>query len=275
MTAERVGIIGSVEFAANDKEKFTHEPVHTRNGKVDTFTGHLNGCPIVLIGRSSRPTPAYAVNHLANMEALIRQDARRVISTSMVGSLKPAIQVGDIVLPDQFLDFTKRSPISYFDDNWFAYADMTSPFCESISKELAASAARVDVTVLLGGCYVCVDPPRYETAAEVRMYARLGGDVVGTSIVPEAIIAREAGLCYASLVCPVNMGAGLQAQPVDATAMIPHRQRAARETRAIVHALLATVDPSSTCDCSTAHPAPGLPPRGEHYDELAHLRPEW
>src|SRR5690606_11331975 len=116
-----------------------------------------------------------------------------------------------LVLVDQFLDFTKGRPATFFDGEGgrVVHLDMTDPYCPDVRCRLAEAAAREGIRVHNGGVYLCAEGPRYETRAEIRAFRLLGADVVGMTGVPEVVLAREAGLCYASVALVTNMAAGL------------------------------------------------------------------
>ena len=161
--------------------------------------------------------PPHQVNYRANIWALREIGAERIIATAAVGSLNPSLAPGSIVLPDQFLDFTKSRPGTFFDadSQTVVHTDMTHPFCRQLAARLAAAASEAGLEpVSTGGTYVCTEGPRFETPAEIRAYRLLGGDVVGMTVVPEVVLARELGLCYQTLALVTNWAAGLTAEPM-------------------------------------------------------------
>src|SRR5205807_1733104 len=110
-----------------------------------------------------------------------------------------------------FIDFTRGRPLSFFDDERPTtsdaarlHTDFSQPYCPALRDALMESAAMLDVPLLARGTYVCADGPRFESPAEVRMFAQWGGDVVGMTGLPEAIFAREAGICYAGVSIVTN-----------------------------------------------------------------------
>ena len=146
-----------------------------------------------------------------------------------MGALVPELLPGSLVLLDQFLDFTRSRPHTLFDDSGFAFTDMTNPYCEHIRQEIQNAANECHLPLSTHGCYVGVDGPRYETAAEVRMYSQLGGHVVGHTGVTEVIMAREAGLCYTCIALIANLAAGISSRPIsNAEVTIVRRENAAK-----------------------------------------------
>jgi 5'-methylthioadenosine phosphorylase len=148
------------------------------------------------------------------MLALQKFGVEWVLATSVVGGLRPSLSSGQLVLVDQFLDFTRHRPGTIFGKEKFQFMDFTEPYCPTLRHAILDVAKQLDMSILPEGCYVGVDGPRYETAAEVRMYQMLGGDVIGMSNIPETIFARELGLHYSTVAVVSNPGAGLSGSPV-------------------------------------------------------------
>jgi 5'-methylthioadenosine phosphorylase len=178
---------------------------------VPATMGSLHGRQLIVLPRNSsgRPVPPHALDYRANIEALARAGVRRVLATAMVGSLRHSIPTGSMLILDQFIDFTRGRQSTYFTGSPFGHADMTEPYCPTLRRHMIQCAEAIGLTVAPRGCYVCVPGPRFETRAEVRMFAQLGGDVVGFTNVTDCVMAREAGLCFATFAGVVNLGAGL------------------------------------------------------------------
>lgn len=193
--------------------------------KVELRSGHVGDTRVLYAPRAgtTERRKCHEIDYRSVMRALRAEGATHVVSTAMVGGLSAALPVGHLCLLDQFLDFTRHRQFTFFDGDDFDFLDMTEPFCDHLRDELLRSAAASETQVAPAACYVGVDGPRYETRAEVAMYRQLGGDVIGMTIVPEVIMAREAGLCYATLAGVVNPGAGLSSTLLDAAGFRPHR----------------------------------------------------
>jgi 5'-methylthioadenosine phosphorylase len=117
---------------------------------------------------------------------------------------------------DQFIDFTKRRPLTFFEENLAqpVHVDITYPYCAKLRGRLRATAATLGLDLADGGTYVCAEGPRFETAAEIRMFAQSGGDLVGMTQAPEVALAREAEICYASVAVVTNYAAGIAPTPL-------------------------------------------------------------
>ncbi|MCA9680124.1 MAG: S-methyl-5'-thioadenosine phosphorylase, partial [Myxococcales bacterium] len=143
------------------------------------------------------------INARANLWALKDAGATRVISVSAVGSLRDAIAPGDAVIVRQLLDLTRGRPGTFFGDGVVAHVSLADPVCDDLAAALGVAAAR-RLRVHDPAVYACIEGPRFSTRAESRMLRDLGADVVGMTGAPEAALAREAELCYASLALPTD-----------------------------------------------------------------------
>jgi 5'-methylthioadenosine phosphorylase len=152
--------------------------------------------------------PPHRINFRANLQALKGEGVGRVIATSAVGSISRKLQVGGLGLLDQFIDLSKRH-LTFFDRRP-VHVDMTHPYEPGLQTLILNAADVLGIRLTTGLVYVSVDGPRYETSAEIRMFGLLGGDVVGMTGGPEAILANELGMSYASIVVATNWAAGMQ-----------------------------------------------------------------
>jgi purine nucleoside phosphorylase len=252
-----MGVIGSFEFGRSGfVEGADRELVETPHGVVEAEIGEAEGARVALLTRPGprHPLSPHAINHRANVAALVELGVEGVLATGMVGSLRPSLPVGTLLVLDQFLDFTKRHPCTFYDEEDFAFLDFTDPFCPRLRRALVRAAEASGEDVAPQGCYVTTDGPRYETAAEVRMFALLGGDVVGQTVSTECVMAREAGLCYAAVAGVVNVGAGLSERTLSADDFLAVRRRHLKAMTQLFRAVLADLGrgASGAPDCSCA-----------------------
>ena len=163
--------------------------------------GTLDEQPIVFLPRHGRGhrIPPHEINFLANIDALKRAGATSVISVSAVGSLREELTPGTFVLVDQFVDRTLRRPKTFFGTGLVAHVSMAHPTCGRLMDALAATAAHLGVKAVRGGTYVAMEGPQFSTKAEAAFHRQLGWDVVGMTNLPEAKLAREAEICYATI----------------------------------------------------------------------------
>ena len=149
-------------------------------------------------GRGHRIAP-HEINYRANICALKKAGATHLVSVSAVGSMKEEIAPGDLVVPDQFIDLTKKRTTTFFEDGIVAHVVFADPVCPKTSAALAAAADKAGGKVHRGGTYVVIEGPQFSTRAESRVYRSWGVSVIGMTAMPEAKLAREAELPYATL----------------------------------------------------------------------------
>ena len=149
-------------------------------------------------GRGHRLTPS-ELNYRANIHGFKQLGARWVISISAVGSMREEIRPLDLVLPDQFYDHTKRRVSTFFGDGIVAHVGMAHPVCSDLADLLEAGGRETGATVHRGGTYICIEGPQFSTKGESEIYRSWGVSVIGMTNMPEAKLAREAELCYATL----------------------------------------------------------------------------
>lgn len=183
--------------------------VRTRYGNAKVYPRPGEGYVVIPRHGAAHRSPPHGINYRANIAALGLLGVREVIATSAVGSMNPGFRVGEIGLVEQFLDFTKRRQTTFFERR-VVHTDMTYPYSRRINLELSVAAGKMGVDLQQHLVYVCAEGPRFETAAEIKMFKILGGDVVGMTGVPEVVLANEMGIGYASVVIATNWAAGMQ-----------------------------------------------------------------
>lgn len=209
---KKIGIIGStgikIELLADN---YSFESIDVNGSEFKFYRGTTENAEIYLTARNqyAGSVPPHKIDYKLIMHGMKALGVDVIIGTSVSGSLHPEIPPKTYLVLDQFLDFTKRTPFTAFEDDHFAFVDFSEPYCPTCRKHLISACEKAGVSYLPRGCYVGVDGPRYETNAEVKMYGMLGGDIVGMTNVTEAIMARETGQCYASLSVVSNYGAGI------------------------------------------------------------------
>lgn len=153
-------------------------------------------------------TPPHMVNYRANIYALKEVGVERIIAINSVGGINQDYKPGDMVIPHDFIDLT-RNRASTFYDNETVHMDMTRPYCSTCREILISAARKKRGSVFENGVYVATEGPRFETPAEIIMIRRLGGDMVGMTGLPEAVLAREMELCYGTICTITNYAAGI------------------------------------------------------------------
>lgn len=164
-------------------------------------TGRLGDRRVIFLprhGRGHRITPS-EINYRANIYGLKVLGARWVISVSAVGSMKEEIHPLDLVIPDQFYDHTRRRVSTFFGDGIVGHVGMAEPVCAALGDLLETGSREAGARVHRGGTYICIEGPQFSTKGESQIYRRWGVSVIGMTNMPEAKLAREAELCYATL----------------------------------------------------------------------------
>ncbi len=210
----RVAIIGGTGFDSISGGKFQEEIIHTYYGDARLFFGEGDYEDLVFLARHGvdHSVPPHKINYRANIRALKDLGVERVMATFAIGSINEKMPPMSLILLNQFLDFTSGRISTFYDggESGLVHTEMTEPYCEGLRKKALEIAQMKNIPLHSGGTYVCTNGPRFETAAEIRMYRMLGADVVGMTGVPEVVLARELGLHYAAIAFSINWAAGVQ-----------------------------------------------------------------
>ena len=233
--------------------------VGTPYGTVSLHVGTHAGRSVAFLPRhgGGHSVPPHRINYRANLWALRQLGARRVFATAACGTLAQHVPPGALALCTDFLDFTRGRATTFFDgqDGRVHHADMTEPYCPALRAVLGAAAVRLGLPLVPAATYVCTEGPRFETAAEIRAYARLGGDLVGMTGVPEVTLAREAGLCYASLAIATNWAAGMAGRPLSHAEVVEAMARSTGQVRRLLLEAIAGLT-TTACPACPGEPAP-------------------
>jgi len=209
-----IGGTGLYEFAEGGDPL----EVTTRYGQVEVARSRVNDTPVFFVPRHGREhdIPPHRVNYRANIAALREIGVRNILASAAVGSMYDELPPGSLALLSQFLDFTHGRPGTFYEgeEGPVVHVDMTSPYCPHLREEMLEATAALGEKVHPKATYVCAQGPRFETPAEISMFRMLGGDVVGMTNVPEVVLAREAGICYAAVAIVTNWAAGVTDEPV-------------------------------------------------------------
>jgi len=204
MAKASIGIIGGsgvYDIAGLENQRW--EKVESTFGEPsdELLFGELNGIKLVFLPRHGRGhrIPPSEINFRANIDALKRAGVSDVISVSAVGSLREGLPPGTFVIVDQFIDRTFAREKSFFGTGLVAHVSMAHPVCHRLGDHLEAAARDAGITVVRGGTYLVMEGPQFSSLAESELYRQWGCDVIGMTNMPEAKLAREAELCYATV----------------------------------------------------------------------------
>ncbi|MDD4334670.1 MAG: S-methyl-5'-thioadenosine phosphorylase [Desulfotomaculaceae bacterium] len=229
------------------------EKISTPYGDVELKIGKHQGRLMAFMNRhgEGHSIPPNMVNYRANIDALKRLGVKNILATAAVGSLNLLMQPGHLIFVDQFLDFTKFRQQTFFDGGsaGVVHTDMTEPYCPEIREILSQAAQNLGSTYHNGGVYVCTEGPRFETAAEIKMYRMLGGDLVGMTGVPEAPLAREAEICYATIAMVTNFAAGISPVRLSHQEVVDTMSQNGESIRKLLMRAIGLIDGDRACAC--------------------------
>jgi 5'-methylthioadenosine phosphorylase len=215
-------------------------------------TGRLDGRPVIFLarhGRGHRLMPS-ELNYRANVWGLKALGAEWVVSVSAVGSMKEGIHPLDLVIPDQFFDATRRRVSTFFGDGVVAHVGMADPVCTHLADLLEKAARQTGTTVHRGGTYLCIEGPQFSTRAESRIFRSWGVEVIGMTNMPEAKLAREAELCYATLALATDYDVWHDThEAVSVDSVVQNLLRNVEVAKDALRRLIPTVVPPRTCGC--------------------------
>lgn len=249
----RKAIIGGTGVYQLEEARET-QTILTAFGSVSYDIMSIEGQEIVFLARhgSKHALPPHKINYRANMMALKMLEVDEILATCAVGSMNDAFAPGDIVVIHDFIDFTKNRPQSFYegDDTKVVHVEMTDPYCSNLRSRFLQRAGMLEIMVQGEAIYVCTEGPRFETASEIRMYRQLGGDVVGMTNVPEVVLAKELGMCYAAVGIITNWCTGIEGNSIEGHQIDQSMAlRKNQVTKAFVDVL--TNDPlEKSCACS-------------------------
>ncbi|MED3716502.1 MTAP family purine nucleoside phosphorylase [Geobacillus thermodenitrificans] len=202
----KIGIVGGTGFYELLKDTKAIE-VSTEYGNILVYEGKHAGREIYFLPRHGKDHDclAHEINYRGNMMALKNLGVEHVLAMCAVGSLNPEISVGDLTLLDQFVDFTTNRVKTYGKYS----VDISNPYDQQLGQLLLNAARELGIHLRPKATYICVDGPRYETAAEINLYRQWGMDVVGMTNATEATLARELGIAYAVIALATDLAAGI------------------------------------------------------------------
>lgn len=251
----RLAIIGGTGvYDPRILENIREEIITTPYGDAKVRIGTYQGEEVAFLARHgvNHSVPPHLINYRANIYALKMLGVERVIATTAVGSVNRNMKPGDFVIIDQFLDFTKNRQHTFFEggEMGVVHTDVTEPYCPECRKVLLAAAEQVGINAHPSGTYVCTEGPRFETPAEIRMFATLGGDLVGMTNVPEVTLAREAGLCYATVSMVTNYAAGISPTNLTHEEVLEVMAANSENLKKLVMATLQQIPAQRGCRCA-------------------------
>lgn len=255
MQAE-IGIIGGTglydpKLLKNVKEMKVNTPYGPPSDSI--VIGEMQGRSIAFLPRHSRkhtirPTD---VNSRANIFALKKLGVQRILAPSAVGSLREEFKPGDLVFVDQFVDRTTRREQSFYTGKQVCHISVAEPMCPELRRTLIKVADDLKVSVHNTGTYVCIEGPRFSTKAESRMFKMWGADVVGMTLVPECVLAREAEICYSSIATVTDYDVWKD-QPVSVDAVLKTMRENVEKVKRMIGETIPKIPRERKCECKIA-----------------------
>lgn len=232
----------------------TGQSIDTAYGSVHVEILEKDGSQIIFLPRHGKrhDMPPHLINYKANMMALKTLGVTHILSTCAVGSCHEDFAPGDIVVLRDFLDFTKSRDLTFHDGSGgVKHTDMSDPYCKNLRSHLKKGAEDMGLTLSGEAVYVCTQGPRFETASEIKFYESIGGQVVGMTNVPEVVLAKELGMCYAACGIVTNWCTGFKDQ-----ISVHDIQEAVGQNKSLLTNLFINIFSSqlkkSNCTCSSA-----------------------
>ncbi len=231
------------------------EEVSTPFGLVKVKAGEISGKQVAFLARhgEKHSVPPHLVNYRANVWALKELGVKKVIATAAVGSLDLNFIPGEFILVDQFLDFTKNRPGTFFTgEQGVLHTDMSDPYCAELREILANLGKLLGIKLKNGGTYVCTEGPRFETPAEIKMYQLLGAQLVGMTSVPEVVLCKESAMCYAAVAMVTNYAAGISSAALTHQEVVDNMALMREKLHRLVFRALEVLTPERSCRCQHA-----------------------
>lgn len=257
MKAE-IAIIGgsgvySIEMLKNPKRAKASTPF---GSSPEIVAGELSGRRVAFISRHGKghSVPPHLVNYRANIWALKEIGVTRILATTAVGTLNPQIHPGELTLLTQFLDFTKSRELTFYEGGkeGVVHVDMTEPYCPELRRSLSDAARKLGTKLHPRTTYACMEGPRFETSAEIKALRKLGSDIVGMTNIPEAVLARELGLCYSAVGIITNYAAGIKKETLSHGAVLKLMEQNIGRTRNLLAEAIGKIPKDRKCGCAAA-----------------------
>ncbi len=254
-TAE-IGIIGGTGVYDQDNfENVKEVKVFTPFGATSDLVsvGLYKNVKVAFIPRHGKnhTIPPHRVNYRANVWALKQLGVKRIIASAAVGSLREDYGPGTFVVPDQFIDRTKKRLDTFYEGGQVCHISAADPFCEQLRPLFIKAAQKLGLDVKDRGTYVCIEGPRFSTRAESRLFQMWKADVVGMTLYPECILAREAEMCYVSISIVTDYDVWAES-PVSTKEVIEKAKKSNQDLKKLILEVIPKMPKTQTCKCGSA-----------------------
>jgi 5'-methylthioadenosine phosphorylase len=196
--------------------------------------------------------PPHKINYRANIWGFKEIGVERIISIGAVGGINPEMKPGMFVVPDQIIDMTKKRASTFYDRDEVVHIDFTDPYCPELRESLIKAGEKLGVELKGSGTYVCMDGPRLETRAEIKIFFSMGIDVVGMTAMPEASLAKEVELCLASVSVVTNYAAGITGKKLTTTEVVEMMKGTTKQVENLLKETFHLIPIERRCACKDA-----------------------
>ncbi len=251
-----IGIIGGTGVYDQDSfENVKEIKVFTPFGETSDLVsiGLYEDFKVAFIPRHSRnhTIPPHLVNYRANVWALKQLGVKRIIASAAVGSLREDYGPGTFVIPDQFIDRTKKRLDTFYEGGQVCHISAADPFCKELGPFFVKKAQKLGLDVKKRGTYVCIEGPRFSTRAESRLFQMWKADIVGMTVYPECVLAREAELCYVSISIVTDYDVWSE-NPVSTKEVIEKAKESNQQLKKLILEAIPQIPKARKCSCGSA-----------------------
>ncbi|MBD3207366.1 S-methyl-5'-thioadenosine phosphorylase [Candidatus Bathyarchaeota archaeon] len=248
-----IGIIGGTGVYDPDiLEEPKDVKISTPFGATSSLitVGTYEGKNIAFLSRHgpSHQIPPHKIPNQANIWALRKIGVKRIIASSAVGSLREDYKPGDFVMTDQFIDRTKKRLDTFYEGGQLCHISAADPICPQIHEYFVEHARKLELKVHPSGTYICIEGPRFSTRAESKLFRQWGCDIIGMTLYPEVILAREAQLCYVSIAMVTDYDVWAE-KPVSAQEVIETMEKNSENFKKLIMTALPEFPEKRLCDC--------------------------
>jgi 5'-methylthioadenosine phosphorylase len=215
--------------------------------------GTYRGRSVAFVPRHGRghQIPPFRINNRANIWALKQLGVRQIVASSAVGSLRDDYKPGDFVITDQFIDRTKNRPDTFYEGGKICHISSADPICPQLHDYFVDQAEKMGFTVHPKGTYVCIEGPRFSTRAESRLFRQWGCDIIGMTLYPEVVLAREMEMCYVSIGMVTDYDVWAE-KPVSSDEVVETMRENSAKFKKLITRALPGMPRDRTCGCGEA-----------------------
>ena len=239
------------EIVENAREVKVYTPFGAPSDLVTL--GTYEGRKVAFIPRHGKghQIPPHRINYRANIWALKELGVRQIVASSAVGSLREDYAPGDFVITDQFIDRTKGRPDTFYEGGRLCHISSADPICPRLHDFFVGHARKLELRVHPTGTYVCVQGPRFSTRAESKLFRQWGADLVGMTLYPECVLAREAEICYVSVAMVTDYDVWAE-KPVSTQEILETMHENSANFKRLIMEALPGIPEERTCGCGEA-----------------------